>query len=922
MTMPNREEQLEKLRRAFENGIIDQATYDMAKKGFAGEIRDSQVGVLGDDATIGVINFYGGREDPKGLLRRYLNDLAAETNRLPWGRLQPEQAGLEQKESLRLTDVFTALDTTEPDRLNCEEDVRRCLAQQEAMKRISAQQMINDHQRLILLGDPGCGKTTIVKFISHVMACSGVSKDVQHDLARLQGTGPWDHGPLLPIRIVLREFAAWLESSEKQNRPVIAWMRKTLNDVGLEDLWPIIHDDLQDPNKQVLILLDGLDEVPGAQRESVVNMINEFNQEYVQNRYLVTCRVYAYLDKDYRLHHFRQAILAPFNDEQIESFIEAWYRELVFQKRVSKNEAETLEQRLKAAVQRPDLRGMAERPLLMTIMAQLQTSFGQLPQDRVELYQWAVDLLFRRWKGDIGQGEKDLMAALEMPQLKVSDLLAGLNHVAYQAHAGQQLTEETAEIAEEILLKHVKPYLGDDWNRAETFVRYVRERSGLLIRHKPDAYTFLHRTFQEFMAACHLTSLKDYPREAARLVKEDPDLWRVVYVLAAGHASKTQLGNAISSVGKLCVQGVTEAETNDGVDFLNALISGEALLEIGLAGVEREEDGKAILNRTRHWLVAALNADEVLIAQERAEASTVLGKVGDPRPEVTNVDDMQFCLVPKGPFLYEEEGTQAELDHDYWIGLYPVTQGQFDAFVRDGGYSVGQYWIEAEEEGFWKDGRYKDTYDDAFRSKPVDYGTQFHLDNHPVVGVSWHEAVAFTRWLTERWQRMFNNEGLVRLASEREWEKAARGGLEVPVSQVIGPVKEMMNEQDTGVGDVRHNPRPSRGYPWGEGSIMDRADPERFNCDETGLGSTTAVGCFSRGSSPYGLQDMSGTVWEWCLDVDGRDRVLRGGAWYVPAKYCRVASRLWSEPAYRSRDLGFRLVYLQGLPSESSSEAE
>jgi predicted NACHT family NTPase len=77
---------------------------------------------------------------------------------------------------------------------------------------------------------------------------------------------------------------------------------------------------------------------------------------------------------------------------------------------------------------------MAERPLLLTIMAMLQTSFGQLPEDRVELYQWVVDLLFRRWKGDADQGEKDLLTVLDMPGLKLNDLLIGMSHVAFLAH--------------------------------------------------------------------------------------------------------------------------------------------------------------------------------------------------------------------------------------------------------------------------------------------------------------------------------------------------------------------------------------------------------------------------------------------------------------------------------------------------------
>ncbi|MCP4691920.1 MAG: hypothetical protein GY859_28000, partial [Desulfobacterales bacterium] len=506
--MTTTEEQLKQLRRAHEAGIIDQATFENALKGFDVAVADSQVGVIGDNAVIeGDIHFHGGRQDPEGLLRRYLNDLAAHANRLPWGRLSPEEAGPGKGEALRLADVYTALDTTEVERMDCEDDVRRCLARQEEMKRISVQRMINDHPRLVLLGDPGSGKSTVVNFITHAMACAGVAGDSRESLGRLEKTGPWDHGPLLPIRIILREFAARMESNKDGGLTITAWIRKTLEDEGLEELWPVFHENLQDQSSPVLILLDGLDETPVAYRQEIVGMIDDFTGAYEHNRFLVTCRIYAYADPSFRPRRFRQTILAPFTDEQIESFIDAWYGELARQNRITRDESDALSSGLKSAIKNSDLKGLAERPLIMTVMALLHTSHGQLPEDRVELYQWTVDLLFRRWKGDISQGGKGLMATLDMPQLKMSDLVAGLYHVAFQAHAGQGGTSGAADIAEETLLKQLKPYLGNDWNRAEAFIRYVRERSGLLIRHKTDAYTFPHRTFQEFMAACHLTGL-------------------------------------------------------------------------------------------------------------------------------------------------------------------------------------------------------------------------------------------------------------------------------------------------------------------------------------------------------------------------------------------------------------------------------
>lgn len=846
MTTP--QEQLEQLRKALENGIIDQSTFDAAAKGLgfdAVEIKSSQVGVVGDHTTIqGDINFYGGREDPEGLLRRYLNDLAADTNRLPWGRISPEQAGPDRGETLRLSDVYTALDTTEPERMDCEDDVRACFARPEKMTRISAQQMIDDHDRLVLLGDPGSGKTTVVNFITHVMACAGVAENPEQCLSRLEKTGPWQHGPLLPVRMILREFAAWLEPGKDGNGTLGAYIRKTLDDASLGNLWPVIHEGLQDKDTSFLILLDGLDEVPAAMRQKVVRIIDDFAGKYERNRYLATCRIYAYLDPAFRLRGFRQTILAPFSDKQIDGFIDAWYGELAAQKQVTETDARDLSARLKGAIRRSDLKALAERPLIMTVMALLHTSHRRLPEDRVELYQWAVDLLFRRWKGHVGQGEQGLMAALNMPQLKISELAAGLHHAAFQAHAGQGGRQGTADISEEVLMKQLKPYLGNDWNRAETFIRYVRERSGLLIRHKPDAYTFPHRTFQEFMAACHLTGLKDYPREAASLIREDPDLWRIVFVLAAGHAACTQLGNAISSVGKLCVRGIRVAKKPDAAAFTRAVIAGEALLEIGLAGVAREEDGRAVLERVRHWLVAALTADDVLNARERVEAGNVLAQLGDPR------FDPDHWYLPA-----DEDFGFVGMTEDYAISKYPVTVAQFRAFVADSSHKLDQNF---------------DKYN--------------RLANHPVTKVSWHDAMAYCKWLSVKLEeRGFR----VTLPTEAQWERAARG-----------------------------NDR--RKYPWGNEEV----DPERANYDKTGIGTTSPVGCFLKGNTESGLFDMAGNIWEWCMDEWGADRIVRGNAWSGYAGHCWAAHSGRFVPGSRYEDLGFRLVRPPGQPGEPSKPSQ
>ena len=162
------------------------------------------------------------------------------------------------------------------------------------------------------------------------------------------------------------------------------------------------------------------------------------------------------------------------------------------------------------------------------------------------------------------------------------------------------------------------------------------------------------------------------------------------------------------------------------------------------------------------------------------------------------------------------------------------------------------------------------------------------LRNHPVVYVSWHDAVAYCRWLSQARGEE------VRLPSEAEWEKAARG------------------DQDR------------RAYPWGD----EAPDEHRCNFD-INIGSTTPVGIYPAGASPYGCLDMSGNVWEWTRSMykgypyvadDGREdaratgtRVLRGGSFGYSADGVRCAIRFRGSPFVGSDGRGFRVAVSPSL---------
>jgi formylglycine-generating enzyme required for sulfatase activity len=196
-------------------------------------------------------------------------------------------------------------------------------------------------------------------------------------------------------------------------------------------------------------------------------------------------------------------------------------------------------------------------------------------------------------------------------------------------------------------------------------------------------------------------------------------------------------------------------------------------------------------------------------------------------------------------------------------------------------------------------------------------GHPFDLANHPVVNVSWYEAMAYCRWLTERLRRVNNTRPPqeIRLPTEAEWEKAARGGLTIPTEPQLGRMAELMTIQSV---QQQANGKVERRYPWG-----DDPDANRMNFDKTKIGATNAVGCFSGGISVYGAEELSGNVWEWCATkwADSYDRypndnqlegtarrVLRGGAFGSSDQGVRCASRYHGAPDDRDDGLGFRCV--------------
>ena len=702
-------------------------------------------------------------------------------------------------------------------------------------------------RRLAVLGEPGAGKTFSLERLAFELA----------EFALSDPTAP------IPLLVPLR---GWTREQQK------------LHDYVCEQIGTLGRylEALRD-QRRAFLLLDGMNEIPSGQRELKAEQIKQCANDERYRGVVVSCRERDFQD-DFRLP-FDTLTLLPLSPVRIQAFLQRYNdakhghdrgAELAAQQfwqlaggpdmqsvwRTWEHAGASFEQ-FWSAPEIPrsapnvynatshredelwrqirfDARGLlrlAANPYLLTILAQLE----EPPANRAVLFDGFLQMLYARER-----------KACDDSHRPAPDWPRWIDMLAAMAEAFQRNSE--AARADSTVVSMARGNCPQ--SLTDAMLNFSIDAS--VLRREGAAISFAHQLLQEYLASrVLLNASRGQHRSAAEFwpaaVWWQRNGWEVVAEIAA-----ESLADDAPALHAL-IEWLAAANPEVACDAWRRV--GEPALPETLAAI------------AQRWCPRLTDIKSQPQPAARASIGRALGRFGlDRRAGIglgDGVPDIDWVTIPGDQSFVYQKSERLKLPA-FRIARYPVTNLQYQAFIDAGGYADKRWWtklatrFDAPEPPAWDE------------------------PNSPRETVSWYEAIAYCRWLSERLALP------VTLPTEHQWERAARGP-------------------------------NGREYPWGNAYRVGAA-----NCRETaeqGAGSdimrTTAVGLYPHAASFESILDLAGNVWEWCLNefdepthtrITGeKAQALRGGSWFIDPGWCRAARRYVNRPGYRNGFVGFRV---------------
>lgn len=783
--------------------------------------------------------------------------------------------------------------------------------------------------RVLIKGDPGSGKTTLLRYLA--VSCARAlraNKKEGDDNRILKKRLGWNKRPF-PLFLSLINLSGRQTWSTDDSLVHSFWIG--LNP-ELKKLCPEKYFENKLQKEQCIILLDAFDEL-GSQkaRQAIAEKTGALANLY-QNKehiFVATARPVGYegqLDKygflTYQVQDLDEGsrtrlVRQRFASIAIEESIGKSYQEC----RTIENQYHDRTGRLLSRIkQNSHLRQLTHNPLLLTLIVMIDAANIDIPERRHELYFECVTVLADTW-----HREKLKEARLEeTPEAEIitrTEKIKLLAALAMEMQLRRKEPDEPSLIprqkAEEIITHLLKDEFKlavppneqrpENYHRrlAQELTNGIRVQSGILVEKGYDPNTnepliaFSHLSFQEYLCA---KCLVENPELQTVLYQNltNPAWQEVVMLYRAisgdGEVIQKMLSKDTAQPAGLLLAATCTAEYDHGIEsavkkqITNRLR--EQVLKVrskdqssflrSFMKLGRTENMDILLSLLKTWdekfaislfdtigslefedsekrdlaekLLGLLSSAEQLTIKAKVALGQAVERLGDIRFE--QIEPAMFH-IEKGEFLFGDNKAKKFLPA-FEISKYLITNIEYKRFIDATGYSQPENW----KDGFYPPGK----------------------GNHPVVYVSWFDAMAYCRWLSQ----VSKAKNKYRLPTEFEWEKAARG-------------------------------TDGREFPWGK-----TFDKEKCNSRDSGIGDTSPTGIFQNGISPYGIFDVAGNVWEWTdssygfwdrikwkIPILKKDsyRVVRGGSWGSNFDYFfRCAVRNDDHPVSRVNYVGFRLV--------------
>ncbi|MDF5707142.1 MAG: NACHT domain-containing NTPase [Nostoc sp. S4] len=365
-------------------------------------------------------------------------------------------------------------------------------------KRVSGLEVVQHYNKLMVLGKPGGGKTTFLKYLA--MQC--IEEKFQANR--------------IPLFITLKDFAEAVKQPD-----ILKFIVEQLSSCGV--IYASLTVEKMLKQGKALVLLDGLDEVREEDTNRVLRQIRELSDLFHTNQFVITCRIAA---KEYTFESFTEVEMADFDEKQIAIFAQNWFQ------LTDPVKSQRFFQKLK---ENKPIQELASSPLLLTLLCLVFGDSGDFPANRSELYKEGLDVLLKKWDAKRNIEREQVYKNLSLQRKE--DLLSQIALTTFE-QKDYFFKQKTTEVYIADFIRNLRDADTDPEVLkldSEAVLKSIEAQHGLLIERAKGIYSFSHLTFHEYFAAREIVVNSAWESLVERITEIR---WREVFLLAAGMMRK------------------------------------------------------------------------------------------------------------------------------------------------------------------------------------------------------------------------------------------------------------------------------------------------------------------------------------------------------------------------------------------------